>query len=218
MMLSKRSQQSAQKKNLIAYSSPDSAISDQFRTIRANLQFISKKKKQGVFLITSPGNREGKSTVAANLAVSMALQKERVLLIDASMKDPSTQSIFHIPNEAGLTNILMYDVKPEEVIQQAEVETLNIITSGSTVFSPAELIGSEAMTGFIQRIKEQYDAVIIDSPSVLHASETRMLAHQCDGVVLVINRYKTERKDIEEARKVLELAGAQVIGGIMNEA
>jgi capsular exopolysaccharide synthesis family protein len=218
-MLSKRQQPTAaSKKSLVTYYNPDSTISDQFRTIRANLAFLTEKGENHVFLITSPGMGEGKSTTTANLAVAMAQQKDKVLLIDANLKEPSIHSIFDIPNEAGLTNILMYDVKFEEVIYKTELETLDILTSGSTSFNPAELLGNKTTTELLKKVANTYDIVLIDSPSVLKFSETRVLANQCDGVVLVLNRDKTERKQAIEARRVLELAHAKLVGAIMNEA
>ncbi|WP_245797916.1 CpsD/CapB family tyrosine-protein kinase [Domibacillus mangrovi] len=206
------------KKSLIAYTNPDSVISDQFRTIRANLTFLTERGENHVFLITSPGMKEGKSTTTANLAVCMAQQKkERVLLIDAHLKEPSIHSIFDIPNEAGLTNMLRYDVKLEEVVYKTELETLDILTSGVKSFNPAELLGNEIMTEVLKKAANIYDIVLIDSPS-LQCSETRILANQCDGVVLVLRRDKTERKQAIEAGRVLELAHAKLVGAIMNEA
>lgn len=218
MIWSKRRQTGADKKALVALFNPESAISDQFRAVRANLQFLSEENKQGAIVVTSPGTGEGKSTTAANLAVSIAQQKERVLLVDANIKEPSVHSMFELSNEAGLTNILMYDVKIEDVVHQTELEMLEVLTSGSTAFNPAELLGSREMAGFLNEVKSKYDVVLIDAPSVLDFSETRVLAHQCDGVLLVMNRYKTETKHVQEAKRVLELADANLIGGIMNEA
>lgn len=220
MILNKRQKSAAvSKKSLIAYTNPDSIISDQFRAIKANLTFLTEKRGGHVFLITSPGMKEGKSTTTANLAVCMAQQKkERVLLIDAHLKEPSIHSIFDIPNEAGLTNILMYDVKFEEVVYKTELETLDILTSGLQSFNPAELLGNEIMAEILKKAANTYDIVLIDSPSVLKYSETRVLANQCDGVVLVLKRDKTERKQAIEARRVLELAHAKLVGAIINEA
>ncbi|MCI2252749.1 CpsD/CapB family tyrosine-protein kinase [Domibacillus sp. PGB-M46] len=218
MIWNKSRQTAADKKALVTLFNPESAISDQFRIVRANLQFLAEENKQGAIIITSPGSGEGKSTTAANLAISMAQQKDRVLLIDANIKEPSIHSMFEVSNEAGLTNILMYDVKLEEVACQTELENLEILPSGSTSFSPAELLGGQEMKSFLNEVKSLYDVVVIDAPSVLDFSETRVLAHQCDGVLLVMNRYKTEVKHVQEAKRVLELADAHLIGGIMNEA
>ena len=105
-IIQQKSGHKLKKRNLIAYSSPDSLISEQYRTIRTNIKFSAVSKKRNIIMITSPTTGEGKSTTAANLAVSMAQNKEKVLLIDANFRNPTIHSIFKIPNNVGLTNIL----------------------------------------------------------------------------------------------------------------
>ncbi|WP_235420830.1 CpsD/CapB family tyrosine-protein kinase [Jeotgalibacillus soli] len=193
-------------------------ISDQFRTIKINIQFLTKEKKNRVFLITSPGKGEGKSTTTANLAVSMAQQKQKVLLIDANLRNPIIHSIFKVPNEIGLTNVLTGKTSFAETVCRTEIGKLEILTSGSISFNPAELLGNELMSDLLQRVVNSYDIVLIDSPSVLHYTETRVLANQCDGVVLVLHRERTELEHTAESRRVLDLAHAKLVGAIINES
>ena len=216
--LSKRKNATTLKKrNLVTYSYPDSLISDQFRTIRTNIQFLSKERKNRIFLLTSTGLREGKSTVTANLAISMAQQKERVLLIDANLREPIIHTIFKIPNGVGLTNLLMEQATLEEMVFKTEIGNLAILTSGSTSTNPAELLGNDRMSELMDEVANSYDIVLIDSPSVLHFTETRVLANQCDGVVLILNRGKTKPEKAIEAKRILELANAKLVGAIVNE-
>src|SRR5690625_4075594 len=95
------------RKKLITFSGPDSVISDQFRMIRTNIKFLPGERENKVFLMTSPSNKEGKSTIVANLALSMAQQNEKILLIDANLKSPAIHHIFDIPSRIGLADILM---------------------------------------------------------------------------------------------------------------
>ncbi|MDQ0217499.1 polysaccharide biosynthesis tyrosine autokinase [Peribacillus cavernae] len=218
MIFNKKHQASVLKKrNLVTFSNPYSIISDQFRTIRTNIQFLSEERKKRTFLITSTGKSEGKSTIIANLAVSMSQQKEKVLLIDANLREPIIHKIFKIPNEVGLTNVLTNRIIFEDAIQRPGIGKMKILSSGSITANPAELLGYEQMTDLLRMASNSYDIVLIDSPSVLEFTETRVLANQCDGVVLVLNRGKTELEKAAEARRVLELAHAKLIGAIINE-
>ncbi|WP_307363924.1 CpsD/CapB family tyrosine-protein kinase [Peribacillus cavernae] len=218
LIFNKKHQASVLKKrNLVTFSNPYSIISDQFRTIRTNIQFLSEERKKRTFLITSTGKSEGKSTIIANLAVSMSQQKEKVLLIDANLREPIIHKIFKIPNEVGLTNVLTNRIIFEDAIQRPGIGKMKILSSGSITANPAELLGYEQMTDLLRMASNSYDIVLIDSPSVLEFTETRVLANQCDGVVLVLNRGKTELEKAAEARRVLELAHAKLIGAIINE-
>ncbi|MBY0061792.1 MULTISPECIES: CpsD/CapB family tyrosine-protein kinase [Priestia] len=218
MAANKKSQEKALKKPiLLTDSAPSSIVSDQFRTIRANLYFLTKKSKDDLFLITSPGTGEGKSTMAANLAVSMAQQKEKILLIDANLRNPAIQDIFNIPNNSGLTDILVDEESFEEVVHQTRIENLDILTSGSVLSHFVELLGSQKMKNLLVKLSDCYDTILIDSPSVLTSPETRVLSTYCEGVILTLNRGKTEIEKIEEAKRVLDIAEAKLVGVVMNE-
>ncbi len=204
------------KRQLITYSHPESLISEQFREIRTNMKFINDSKNK-VFLITSPKDGEGKSTTIANLAVSMTQQKEKILIIDANLREPVIHSIFKIPNDVGLTNVLTGKASIEDAIYKTEISRLDVLTSGSTSFNPAELLETKRMKDLLKSIAESYDIVLIDAPAVLKSTETRVLANQSDGVVLIMNRGKTEIEKAIETKKVLELAHAKIVGAILNE-
>ncbi len=217
LILRKRRRRATIKKNLVTYANPDSLISDQFREIRANINFLTETKKNRLFIITSPDKGEGKSTVTANLAVSMAQQNERILLIDANLREPTMHDIFKIPNNVGLTNILSGNASMESAIQRTWISNLELLTSGTTLTNPAEVLGNTRIADLLNTTANTYDKVLIDSPPVLTSTETRVLANHCDGVVMVLNRGKTALENTVESRRVLELARAKIVGAIMNE-
>ena len=217
MISNKTGRATIKRRNLITLSNANSVISDQFRTIRTNLRFLANEKKERVFLISSPGIGEGKSTMTANLAVSLAQQKDKVLLIDANLRSPIIDQIFKIPNEFGLTDVLNYKLSLQEAVYHSKVGRLEILTSGLPATNPAELLGSEMMIALLKNVAKTYDIVLIDSPSVLTSTETRMLANISDGVVLVLNKGKTELENAARARRVLELAHANLLGAIINK-
>lgn len=217
MFQSKRKVAAArQKRNLIVYSNPDSIIAEQFRTLRTNVHFLNGGKKS-ILLLTSPSSSEGKSTAAGNLAVSMAQQKEKVLLIDANLRDPHIHFIFKIPNEKGLADVLSGYENLQDAVYQTEIGKLAILTSGHLNANPAELLGSDSMEKLFQQALEDYDVILIDSPSVLEVTDTKLLANKSDGVILVIGEGKTAIEKATEAKKALEFAKAKIYGVILNE-
>lgn len=168
-------------------------------------------------LITSPGENEGKSTISANLAVSIAQQDEKVLLIDTNVRKPSIHEIFNISNQKGLTDVLTKKATFKEAVSQTSIGQLDVLTSGATEFNPSELIGNVEMAALLETVTEDYQMVLIDSPNILNSNETRVLANQCDGVILVLLRGKTDLAEVAESRKVLSLARATLVGAIINE-
>ena len=166
--------------------------------------------------MTSPNSGEGKSTTAANLAVSMAQQKENVLLIDANLRHPSTHFIFNIPNSIGLTDVLTGKASFEEAVIRTEIGKLKILPSGR-LQGNSELLTSYMMGELLQKVAGQYDTVLIDAPSVLGVAGINLLASQCDGVLLVIHKGKTNLEKAAEAKKILEFSNAKIAGVILNE-
>lgn len=217
LIFKKREQKNLKKRNLVTLSHPDSILSDQFRTIRANIHFLTEEGKNSVFLITSTEKGEGKSTITANLAVSMAQQKERVLLVDANLRNSMIHTIFKLKNHIGLTNVLANQVSLEEAVLPTDVGNLDILTSGSILYNPVELLANEIVKDLLKKLTNSYDIVLIDSPSILEFTESRVIANQCDGVVLVINRGKTELEKTIEAKRILDIAHGKLVGAIINE-
>lgn len=196
---------------------PETVTSDQFRMIRTNIKFLPGERENKIFLITSPGRKEGKSTTTANLAVSLAQQKDKVLLIDANIREPTIQRIFDIPSQVGLTDILTNKRRFDEVVYPTGIGELDVLVSGSTFYNPAELLGNETMTYLLNVVVRMYNVVLIDAPSILTTTETRVLSNQCDGVILVLQRGKTKIDKIVEARRILDLSHGKLVGSIMNK-
>jgi len=213
----KKTSKANQKRNLIAYSHHDSIIAENFRGIRTNIGFLKGKEKKSIFLITSPKTGEGKSTVAANLAVSMAQQKEKVLLIDANLRDPMQQFIFRTPNSEGLTEVLLGKTGFSDAVYQTEIGRLDILPSGALPNNPTELIGSDLMGEFLLDRLQEYDVILLDSPGVLEVSDAKILAGKCDGVILVVGEGKTEVNKVIESKRDLEFVKANIMGVIVNE-
>jgi len=208
---------SFKKKNLITVTNSDSVLSDEFRKIQTNIQFLSEGKENQVYLMTAPGRREGTSTITANSAVMMAEQKGKTLLIDANLRDPAIHRMFELMNQVGLADVLVGNATIKQAIQPTEISNLDVITSGLASANPTELLGSEKMADLLKSVKDNYNMVLIDAPTLLKTTETRMLATRCDGVILILNRGKTGIDKTVEARKTLEFAQAKLVGTILND-
>ncbi|MYL69895.1 polysaccharide biosynthesis tyrosine autokinase [Halobacillus litoralis] len=217
-MLSKiRNLSTKNKKPLVTYMNPNSIISEQFRTIRTNIHFLTDQNKRKVFLITSPNKQEGTSTAIANLAVSMAQNREKVLLIDANLRSPTLHQIFKSSNNIGLTNVINGSSELNEAIDQTGIAQLHLLTSGTISPNPSDVLGDYRMEELLEKVGGIYDLVLIDTPSVLKSTETRILASLCDGVFILLNRGKTKIEEAEESKKIMNLAHANVLGLLLND-
>ncbi|WP_442594259.1 CpsD/CapB family tyrosine-protein kinase [Neobacillus sp. D3-1R] len=205
------------KKSLIAYFTPDSVVSEQYRSVKANIYFTCRNQNIRTILITSPSGGEGKSTTAANLAVSMAQQSERVLLIDANLRNPSAHLTFKIQNTIGLTSILNGVASIADAIHKSEIGRLDVLPSGPVPIFPSELLASKGFIELQAKLLGTYDYVLIDSPSLLEVADTKILASHSEGVILVLNPAKSKLDRVREARRVLEIVNAHIVGVILNE-
>jgi len=208
---------SAEKKTIIAHTHPDSVISEQFRMIQTNIKFIMPEQNSRTILITSSGDGEGKSTIATNLAVSLAQQKKKVLLIDGNLRRPALHSYFNKSNSMGLTDVLTGKSSFSEAVFHTEVWKLDLLTSGVVPFNPVELIGSQRMQELLTKVKQTYDIILIDSNSILEVTDTKLLASQCDGVILVTKNGKTKFEKAAEAKKVIEFSKTNIVGIVLNQ-
>jgi protein-tyrosine kinase len=210
-------EQMQSKKNLITYSHPESYISDQFRNIRSYIDFAGEGQKFRSLVISSPGFNEGKTTTAINLAVSLAQRGDKVLLIDADIRKPMIHSSFNIKNVPGLTNVLAGQLPWREAVHRTEIGRLEVLTSGPILYNSAEMLGSQLMAEFMETAGKHYDIILLDVPPVLEASDTKILSSRCDGLILVIRNGKTKNEAAVEAKQLLEMAKAKVIGVVVNE-
>ncbi|SFC99461.1 capsular exopolysaccharide family [Bacillus sp. 491mf] len=212
----RRKRDESKNESLVTHTVPNSKIAEEYRTIRTNLQFSSINGKDKTIVITSPRFGDGKSTIAANLAVSIAQQGEKVLVIDADLRKPALHEIFQLENTIGLSNILSEQKVMESAVKKTEIGGLHVLTSGPVPHNPAELLGSIAMENLIQKVMDQYDIILIDSPPILGVADTSILADQCDGVLLVVNYNHTKNEDAIEAKKILNFTKGKLRGAILN--
>lgn len=206
-----------QARHLITQINPRSPISEQYRTIRTNLQFSSVDQQIQTMLVTSSGPSEGKSMTAANLAAVYAQTGQKVLLVDADLRKPTVHYTFRLDNVRGLSNLLVNESTLEETVFPSMVDNLDIISSGPVPPNPSELLGSKRMQEIIREASEAYDMVIFDTPPILVVTDAQILANLVDGSILVLRSKHTEQEAAIKAKEALTSASAKILGTVLND-
>lgn len=204
------------KRRLVTVTSPKSPVSEQYRTVRTNIQFSSVDQEVRSIMVTSSGPGEGKSTTVSNLAVVFADQGKRVLLVDADLRKPTVHYTFDVNNITGLTNILTKRTTLEKAAAPTKINNLFILASGPIPPNPAELLGSKGMQEFLEEVYQEFDMVLFDTPPVLAVADAQILANQCDGTILVTRSGETEIEQAEKARDLLKGAKSKLLGVVLN--
>mgnify|MGYP001614539593 CR=1 FL=1 len=204
-------------KNLAILKNPKSRSAEAFRTLRTNIQFSSLDKELKSIAVTSSGPGEGKSTVMANLAITMAESGKKVILVDCDLRKPSIHKKMRISNTVGLTNILVQNMKKEECVVKTTVNNLCVLTSGPVPPNPAELLGTKKMRDFIEELKSEYDIVLIDAPPVLAVTDAQILSTIVDGVVFVASYGEAQKNALVDAKQLIDKVGGKILGIVFNK-
>jgi capsular exopolysaccharide synthesis family protein len=191
-------------------------FAESFRAIRTNVLFSSTDGGSKSIVVTSTGPGEGKSVVASNLAVSLAQAGTRVLLVDADMRKPKAQDIFEVPQEPGLSNVLVGNAKASDAVRKSGVPGLWLLPAGRIPPNPAELLGSPRLREFIASLGQHFDWIIVDTPPVMAVTDAALVAHSVTGVLYVVGAEMTSRHAAARGLDQLENAQAKFIGAVLN--
>ena len=212
------------KKELIAQRDPKSPVSEVFRTLRTNIQFMSTNKKLKTLLITSTFPGEGKSWVASNLAVTFAQAGNKVILIDADMRKGRQYTIFGTSPRPGLSNYLSGLDVPEgqepditNYLQKTEIENLLIMVAGNIPPNPSELLVSPQMNKLIEDLKEACDIIIIDGTPCGLVTDSVILSRIVDSTVVVTAHKETKKDNLQRVIKNIQNVGGHLAGVVVNK-
>ncbi|MDD4889844.1 MAG: polysaccharide biosynthesis tyrosine autokinase [Phycisphaerae bacterium] len=195
---------------------PMSMLAESFRQIRTNLLFSAPADQLHSIAVTSAASDEGKTTVATNLAITIALSGRRVLLVDANFRRPALSEVFALTGAAGLSNVLTTQATLAEAAQPTDVPNLAVLTTGPTPPNPAELLGSATMRQLLDAADAEYDVVLFDAPPALLVSDALALATMVDGVITIARASQTSRGMLARLRDQLARVNAHVIGAVLN--
>lgn len=209
------------KKELVAFFDPKSTVSEMFRTLRTNIQFMNTKKALKTILVTSTMPGEGKSWTAANLAVTFAQAGKKVVIVDADMRKGRQYSIFDGKPRPGLSNFLS-GIDPDQnvlpiLVQATEIENLFLISTGDVPPNPAELLISDRMNELISQLEEVADIIIFDAPPGLVVTDAAILSRYVDSTVIVSAANQTKIEAVEKVKKAIENVGGKVSGVVINK-
>jgi capsular exopolysaccharide synthesis family protein len=196
---------------------PKSVIAEAYRTVRTAVFFGVPKGEAQTILVTSPAAGDGKSTLASNLAITMAQAGQKTLILDADFRRPMQHNIFQIDNKMGLSSIIAGRHTASEATQAGPVERLDLIPSGPEAPNPSEMLNSDAFAEMLKDLSERYDRIIIDSPPVAPVADSKILGALCDIALLVLRAEKSTRRHSQHARDGLLSVGAHILGAVVND-
>lgn len=204
---------------IITLADNNSAAAEAYRTLRTNLMFSSVDNPVSTLVVTSPTPASGKSTVAANLAVTLAQGGHDTILVDCDLRQPNQHTLWGVTNDKGLTDMMLQaGALADPPLQSTSLEHLSLLTSGTIPQNPADLIGSRKMDDIIGVLKARAEFVIFDAPPVLAVSDAQILGIKTDGVMLVIRGGHARRDHAMRARDLLAQLHIRVVGAVLTDA
>lgn len=206
----------ARRAPLVGQDSGRSPRAEALRRVRTNLRFVDVDKAVRVMTVTSAVAAEGKSSIAANLAVVFAEAETSVVLVDADLRRPRVAEIFDIEGAVGLTNVLAGQVGLDVALQPTGAAQLWVLPSGTTPPNPSELLGSRAMGELLGKLRDRFDVVIVDTPPLLPVTDAAVVAVHADGAILVVRHGRTGAGQVRAAQQALRAVEARMLGYVLN--
>ena len=191
-------------------------MAEAFRTLRTNLQFAGGDRAVRTLVVTGVGPDEGKTTVAANLAATVAAGGIRTVAVGADLRRPTLHRLFGVDGGKGLTQVLLGRLSLDEAVVPVQPWGLDVLPAGPIPPNPAELLGSQRMAALLEAMAERWEMVVIDTPPVVGLADASVVAARADGTLLVVSVGLTSREEAQLARRQLQQVGARVLGLVLN--
>lgn len=203
---------------LIPHYQPMSVLSEAVFHIRTAIMLSASGGAPQILMVTSPNPDEGKTTFAANLAAVMASPEKKCVILDCDLRKPSLHKVYSLPLQPGLTNYLTGNADLESIIRPTDVPNLFFLAAGPTPPSPHELLSSTAFQNLLDRLRQDFQHIIVDSPPVIGFADGRIIAAQTDGVVILVRHHSTTRDAGRLAVQLLAQNNSRILGGILTMA
>lgn len=203
---------------LIAAYQPFSLAVEQLRALRSQLmlRWFDANSKLNALAVVSPGSGEGRSFIAANLAVVFSQLGERVLLIDADLRKPRQHALFKLGHSAGLSSILAGRAGPEVIVRITSLLGLSVLPAGSLSPNPQELLGRSVFRRLLETLGEEFDVIIIDTPAAHTYADAQTLAVRAGAALVVAQKNRSATKELTQLSRNLQQSGATLVGCVMN--
>lgn len=201
---------------VISFSEGNSLQEEAYRRLRTNIYAIHGSTPLRTLLVTSAQPKEGKSTIVANLACTIAESGRQVVAVDCDLHHPVLYNIFNLTNEIGLSSVLKQQATLDAALKVTEIPGLHVLGAGPPTSKPAELLGSQVMTDLIEEMRERFDVVLLDTPAITAVADAAMLAPSADGVLLVVSCEKVREEAVQAACQQLAFVDARPIGVVVN--
>ena len=217
-LLKKTPRNNTDPRPLISYLEPKSNIAEAYRTLRTSILLSSVAHPPRSILVTSSVPQDGKTMTCLNVAIVLAQQGKRILLVDADMRHPCVHTAFELKGQVGLSNVLTGGAKISDAIHATVQPNLFIMPAGLVPPHPSELLSSSLMHDLLMKWREEYDHVIVDSPPVISVTDAVILSVQTDAVLLIIRSGQTTAAHVRRTRNLLQSVKANVLGVVVNAA
>lgn len=194
-----------------------SPIAEAYRSMKTSIQFVAQDKSKKIFVISSANPSEGKSLVSANLGISFAQGGQKTLILDGDLRRPVQHNHFGFNRKPGLTNHLYDEVSFEEIVHQTSTENLSVILAGTSPTNPAEILHSRKMIKFLEKVRENFDIILIDSPPIIACVDSRILGQASDGMMIVAKVESTKSNDIEHVVRLSRQLNVEILGVVLNQ-
>ena len=196
---------------------PQSSVAEAYRSLRTTILFAGLDKDIRVLTLTSSAPQEGKSTTSSNLGIVMAQAGKKTLILDADLRRPVQHSVYGIDREPGLTNLLFERATFEEAIRATDVPNLYVLPCGIIPPNPAELLGSKRMAQLMERLRAEFDFIILDSPPVVAVTDPLLLGHVADATMLIARADVSHIDAVLRAMDSIERSGTKLLGVVLND-
>ncbi|MCK5845160.1 MAG: polysaccharide biosynthesis tyrosine autokinase, partial [Victivallales bacterium] len=212
---------SFRKTSILCAEKPNTPVAESFRALRSRLRIILDEKQISSFLVTSTMVKEGKSSVALNLAVTFAQFGKKTILVDGDLRRPTVHNKFKVENK-GITNIFIDGVDVFSLVVDTKVPNLSILPSGPLVLTEdtpvisSEIFESDVIKSMIDMLRISYDVVIIDTPPIMAVADVLVISPLVEGIIFVVKSGETPKREVVMAKSTLDTSTTELLGGVLN--